>query len=129
MPVKTEDVTRRMRGMDTSQHALDRMETEGAEAAKRFPAARTICPKCQRVSINTTCPNCVVRTTPAPLGERPNQMSFGEQVVEALGEYVDAKDDYARARRGVGGEFANPDHVDKAATRLQGLLDKVKFAL
>lgn len=61
--------------------------------------------------------------------ERPNVMSFGEQVVEALGEYVDAKDDYARARRSVGGEFANPDHVDKAATRLQELLDKVKFAL
>lgn len=97
MPVKTEDVTRRMprlsreaimRGLDTSQHTLDRMEAE-----------------------------------------RPNQMSFGEQVVEALGEYVDAKDDYARARRSVGGEFANPDHVDKAATRLQSLLDKVKFAL
>lgn len=64
-----------------------------------------------------------------PDGERPNSMSFGEQVVEALGEYVDAKLDYAESRRGPAAEYANPDHVDKAATRLQGLLDKVKFAL
>lgn len=61
--------------------------------------------------------------------ERPNAMSFGEQVVEALGEYVDAKLDYAETRRGPAAEYANPDPVDKAATRLQGLLDKVRFAL
>lgn len=67
----------------------------------------------------------VVRAEPP----RPNVMSFGEQVVEALGEFVDAKLDYARARRAVGGEFANGDDVDKTATRLQELLDKVRFAL
>lgn len=68
------------------------------------------------------------RTLDRMEAERPNTMSFGEQVVEALGEYVDAKLDFAETRRGPAAEYANPDPVDKAATRLQGLLDKVKLA-
>lgn len=65
----------------------------------------------------------------APLPERPNQMSFGEQVVEAMGEYIEAKIDYAEARRGVNAAYASHDTVTKSGERLQALLDKVRFAL
>lgn len=88
-----------MLGMDTSQRTLDRM----AAAHARLVEKESV--------------------------ERPNQMSFGEQVVEALGEYVDAKLDYAEARRGPAAEYANGDPVDRTATRLQELLDRVRFAL
>lgn len=62
---------------------------------------------------------------PAMTDYQPAEMTFGEQVVEALGEYVDAKLDYAEARRGPAAEYANPDPVDKAAQRLQAVLNKV----
>lgn len=64
-------------------------------------------------------------TTP----ERPNQMSFGEKVVEAIGEFVDAKINYAETRRGQNSEWANADEVTKTGEKLQTLLDKVRFAL
>lgn len=51
------------------------------------------------------------------------RMSFGEAVVEALGEFVDAKLDYDRTRQGPSAEYANSDPVSKAAERLQQLLD------
>lgn len=53
-----------------------------------------------------------------------NVMSFGEQFVELLGEFVDAREQYAHSRRGVGGEYANSDDVNKAADALQKLLDR-----
>ena len=65
---------------------------------------------------------------PEPV-ERPNQMSFGEQVVEAIGEHIDARISYAETRRGPNAEYANSDEVNKTAERLQALLDKVRFAL
>lgn len=61
--------------------------------------------------------------------ERPNQMSFGEQVVEAIGEHIDARISYAHSRLSSGAEWANPDEVTKSGERLQALLDKVRFAL
>lgn len=57
--------------------------------------------------------------------EQPYQMTFGEQVVEALGEFVEAKIDYERSRQGPNAEYANPDNVNKTGERLQTLLDKV----
>lgn len=56
--------------------------------------------------------------------ERPNAMSFGEQFVELLGEFVDAREQYAHSRRGVGGEYANADDMNKAGDALQKLLDR-----
>lgn len=61
--------------------------------------------------------------------ERPNQMSFAEQFMEALGEHIDARISYAETRRGPNAEYANSDEVNKTGERLQGLLDKVRFAL
>lgn len=55
---------------------------------------------------------------------RPNVMTFGEQFVELLGEFVDAREQYAHARRHVGGEYANSDDMDKAGNALQAFLDK-----
>lgn len=56
--------------------------------------------------------------------ERPNAMSFGEQFVELLGEFVDAREQYAHSRRQIGGEYANSDDMNKAGDALQALLDK-----
>lgn len=53
-----------------------------------------------------------------------NAMTFGEQFVEALGEFVDAREQYAHTRRGIGGEYANSDDMNKAADRLQALIDR-----
>jgi hypothetical protein len=64
-------------------------------------------------------------TTP----ERPNQMSFAEQFIEALNEHIDARVSYNESRRGPNAEYANPDEMNKTEARLQGLLDKVRFAL
>lgn len=65
-----------------------------------------------------------------PDGETINAMSYGEQVVEALGEYMDAKINYAQAYQSVGAEWANPEPVSKAADVLTRLLDrKVKVRL
>lgn len=60
--------------------------------------------------------------------ERAAKMSFAEEVVEAIGELVEAKLDYAETRRGPGAEFANHDPVYRAEERLQGLLSRVKFS-
>lgn len=102
-------------------------ERNAAAAVACFPQATTWCPKCGTVSINTTCPKCVVPTEAMP--ERPNQMSFGEQVVEAIGEHIDARISYAHSRLSSGAEWANADEVEKTGARLQTLLDKVRFAL
>lgn len=58
--------------------------------------------------------------------ERPNVMSFGEQVVEALDAFVEAKLDYDRSRHGSNAEYANPEHVSRTGNALQELLDKVR---
>ncbi len=75
-------------------------------------------------------PRCFV---PGSVGigtvERPNQMSFGEQVVEALNEHIDARCSYNETRRGANAEYANPDEMNKTEARLQALLDKVRFTL
>lgn len=58
-------------------------------------------------------------------GDVIERMSLGEQVVEAVGAYIEAKIDYARARRSVGGEYANARDVERTATELQELIDRV----
>lgn len=61
--------------------------------------------------------------------ERPNKMSFAEQFMEALNAHIDAKISYAESRRGRNAEWANPDDMNKTEATLQGLLEKVRFAL
>lgn len=61
--------------------------------------------------------------------ERPNQMSFAEQFVEALNEHIDARCSYNESRRGANAEYTNPDEMNKTEARLQGLVEKVRFAL
>lgn len=74
--------------------------------------------------------DAAARALSGPDGETINAMSYGEQVVEALGEFVDAKISYAQAYQSVGGEWTNPEPVNKAADRLTKLLDrKVKVRL
>lgn len=72
---------------------------------------------------------CVVRDTIAREAEQPAKMSFADEVVEAVGELVDAKIDYAETRRGPAAECANRDPVYKAEARLTALLAKVRFAI
>ena len=59
-----------------------------------------------------------------PDGEDINTMSYGEQVVEALDEYVDAKIRYDFSRRVSGEDYANPKPVSKAREALTKLLDR-----
>lgn len=56
---------------------------------------------------------------------RPVQPTFAEQLAEAIGELVDAKVNYALARRDIGAEWANIQDVSKADARLTTLLGKV----
>lgn len=64
------------------------------------------------------------RALSGPDGEPVHLMSYGEEVVEALSEFIDAKISYANAYRSVGGEWANTDPVNKAADVLTKLLDR-----
>lgn len=45
------------------------------------------------------------------------------QIVEAIALLVDAKIHYERARRSIGGEYANPDGVNAAEERLTAMLE------
>lgn len=106
----------------------------GLPAPKERPKTR--CPKCERVSINTTCPICVVPTVPVepegrfdPRKLTPEPQPFAEQFMEALGEHIDARISYAETRRGPNAEYANNDDVVRSGLRLEGLLNKVRISL
>ncbi len=51
--------------------------------------------------------------------------TFADQVDEAIDELIEAKFDYMLARRAIGGEYANPDQVDKARAKLISLFGRI----
>lgn len=79
-----------------------------------------------RVAQERADPSAVAVRAPAAAPEPEPEVSFAERLVDAISELIDAKLEYAEARRSQAAEYASSKQVHSAAVRIEELLHDVR---